>query len=58
MQLDIKTESAWVFVDRDRMSQIVSNLVENAFRYARSGKHVQLSIFKEKRMSFSKFVTL
>lgn len=47
IQLDIKTESTWVFVDRDRMSQIVSNLIENAVRYAVSGKRVQLSVFKE-----------
>jgi signal transduction histidine kinase len=49
MQLEIRTESAWVFIDRDRMSQIVSNLVENAFRYARNGKQVQLSVFNEKQ---------
>ncbi|GAC1368991.1 MAG: hypothetical protein NVS3B3_01120 [Aquirhabdus sp.] len=47
IQLDVKSESAWVYVDRDRMSQIVSNLVENALRYAVSGKRVQLSVFKE-----------
>ncbi len=49
VQLDVKTESAWVFVDRDRMSQIVSNLVENAVRYAMIGKRVQLSVFKDKQ---------
>lgn len=49
LQLDIQAESAWVFVDRDRMSQIVSNLVENAFRYAAHGKRVELRVFKEKQ---------
>lgn len=49
LQLDLHTESAWVFVDRDRMSQIVSNLVENAFRYAVSGKRVELRVFKEEQ---------
>ncbi len=49
LQLDLQTESAWVFVDHDRMSQIVSNLVENAFRYATNGKRVELRVFKEKQ---------
>jgi signal transduction histidine kinase len=49
MQLEIRTESAWVSVDRDRMSQIVTNLVENAFRYARSGQRVQLSVVNEEQ---------
>ncbi len=49
LQLDLHTESAWVFVDRDRMSQIVSNLVENAFRYATIGKRVELCVFKEEQ---------
>jgi signal transduction histidine kinase len=47
VKLELKTESAWVFVDHDRMSQIVSNLIENAFRYAVSGLCVQISVFKE-----------
>jgi signal transduction histidine kinase len=47
IQLDVTTESAWVLFDRDRMSQIVSNLIENAVRYAADGKRVQLCVFKE-----------
>lgn len=33
-----------VFADRDRMHQVLGNLVENVVRYARVGKKIQISI--------------
>ncbi|WP_162818100.1 sensor histidine kinase [Aquirhabdus parva] len=45
--LVVNVQSARVFADRDRINQIISNLVENALRYAKNGKRVELNVYPE-----------
>ena len=45
--LVVNVHSAKVFADRDRINQIISNLVENALRYAKSGKRIELRVDQE-----------
>ncbi len=45
--LVVNAQAAKVFADRDRINQIISNLVENALRYAKSGKRVELNVYRE-----------
>jgi signal transduction histidine kinase len=43
LEVDLKTPDATVFGDRDRLSQVLFNLINNASRYADDGTAVQLS---------------
>jgi signal transduction histidine kinase len=45
--LAVDVQSAPVLADRDRINQIISNLVENALRYAKSGKRIELRVYPE-----------
>jgi len=43
----VDTKPTRVFADGDRMSQIFSNLLENAIRYASQGKKIEVAVWPE-----------
>lgn len=47
IDLSVPTSAGHVRADRDRLSQVLSNLVENALRYTPAGKRIALSSAEE-----------
>lgn len=45
--LELETRSLQVLADRDRLRQVLGNLIENGLRYAASGGWLQLLVYKE-----------
>lgn len=45
--LEVEAQPLQVFADRDRLSQVLSNLIENGLRHAASGGWLQLLVYQE-----------
>lgn len=47
VRLEVEAHPLQVFADRDRLNQVLGNLMENGLRYAASGGWLQLQVYQE-----------
>jgi signal transduction histidine kinase len=48
LSLETDMDSVWIWADRDKLIQVVINLLANAIRYTDQGGRIQLSVKKDK----------
>jgi signal transduction histidine kinase len=56
-ELSLELESVWVNADRARLQQIVTNLLDNAVKFAPAGTRVELCVQRERDMQCCPLLT-